>query len=57
MPIAIFKGGTGNDFAWKLYGDITVHDQIDTILTTSAQKVDAALCNNRIFINGIGISF
>lgn len=20
IPIAIFKGGTGNDFAWKLYG-------------------------------------
>ncbi len=29
IPIAVFKGGTGNDFAWKLYGNIPVKQQIE----------------------------
>ncbi len=57
IPIVVFKGGTGNDFAWKLYGDISVADQIDKVLSAAPQKVDAAECNGRIFINGIGIGF
>src|SRR5580693_6828514 len=26
IPIAIFKGGTGNDFAWKLYGNRSIDE-------------------------------
>ena len=57
IPIAIFKGGTGNDFAWKLYGKISIMDQITNVLIADPQLVDAGLCNERIFINGIGIGF
>lgn len=57
IPIAIFKGGTGNDFAWRLYGNLTVSKQIDRILSGSPRLVDAAMCNGRIFINGAGIGF
>src|SRR5580765_4485825 len=31
IPIAIFKGGTGNDFSWKLYGNISIAEQINKI--------------------------
>jgi len=57
IPIVIFKGGTGNDFAWKLYGDMNVSDQIKKALIASPKYVDAGQCNGRIFINGVGIGF
>lgn len=57
IPIAIFKGGTGNDFSTRLYGDITVAAQINKVLAAEIKSVDAAQCNERKFINGIGIGF
>jgi len=57
IPIVIFKGGTGNDFATKLYGNITVAEQIDKAFNAASKKVDAAECNGRKFINGVGIGF
>lgn len=57
IPLAIFKGGTGNDFAWKLYGDITAEQQIKTVLTAVPKKTDAAICNKKIFVNSVGIGF
>src|SRR6478752_6742987 len=32
LPLALFKGGTGNDFAWKLYGDISLEEQFELVL-------------------------
>ncbi|MBA2561782.1 MAG: hypothetical protein H0V14_02510 [Chitinophagaceae bacterium] len=57
IPLAIFKGGTGNDFAWKLYGEMTVEQQIQHLFSVSPKAVDAAESNGIIFINGIGIGF
>ncbi len=57
IPIAIFKGGTGNDFATKLYGKLNIDEQIQIILDATQKKVDAAECNGRRFINGVGIGF
>jgi diacylglycerol kinase (ATP) len=57
LPMAIFKGGTGNDFHWLLYGDMTVAQQVDSVLNARPQPVDAGLCNKRLFINGVGIGF
>lgn len=57
VPLSIFKGGTGNDFSWKLYGNSTTEQQIEIVLKATTQKVDAALCNNKIFINSVGIGF
>ncbi len=57
IPIVIFKGGTGNDFSTKLYGNITVGEQVDKVLTTEIRSIDAAECNGRKFINGVGIGF
>lgn len=57
LPIVVYKGGTGNDFAWKLYSSMSLHQQIDHVLNSQAKSVDAAECNGKIFINGIGIGF
>ena len=57
VPIVIFKGGTGNDFAARLYGKINTAKQIAKVLGANPRKVDAAECNGRRFINGVGIGF
>jgi diacylglycerol kinase (ATP) len=57
MAISVFKGGTGNDFGWKLYGDMSHQQQIELVVNATPKKVDAAVCNNKIFINSVGIGF
>jgi YegS/Rv2252/BmrU family lipid kinase len=57
IPIALFKGGTGNDFAWKLYGNISLEKQIEIVVQNNVKLVDAGLCNDRLFLNGVGIGF
>ena len=57
LPIALFKGGTGNDFHWLLYGTISIEQQVEAVLNAKPKPVDAGLCNNRLFINGVGIGF
>jgi len=57
IPLAIFKGGSGNDFAWKLYGDISFEQQLQIALNGNAKPVDAGTCNGHLFINGVGIGF
>jgi YegS/Rv2252/BmrU family lipid kinase len=57
LPLAIFKGGTGNDFAWKLYGNMPVQQQLELVLSTTAKRVDAASCNGQFYVNSLGIGF
>jgi diacylglycerol kinase (ATP) len=57
IPLAIFKGGTGNDFAWKLYGDIDWKEQMQLVFSATPKPVDAGRCNNKLFLNGVGIGF
>ncbi len=57
LPMAIFRGGTGNDFQWLLYGNISVAEQVDKVLHAMPKRVDAGYCNNHLFVNGVGIGF
>jgi YegS/Rv2252/BmrU family lipid kinase len=57
LPLALFKGGTGNDFAWKLYGDSNLKQQFEIVMSSAPQPVDAARCNEFLFLNGVGIGF
>ena len=57
IPIAVFKGGTGNDIAWELYGNISTEAQVTNLLSCKARAVDAGVCNGKIFMNGVGIGF
>ncbi len=57
IPLFIFKGGTGNDFAWKLYGNKKLDNCLQTALNASAKAIDAGICNEKFFLNGVGIGF
>lgn len=57
IPITLYKTGTGNDFAWKLYGDISNHQIFNKSLESVPKPVDAGKCNNTLFINSFGIGF
>ncbi len=57
LPMALFKGGSGNDFAWKLYGNKSAEDYLEMVIKGNIMKVDAGLCNGKYFINGVGIGF
>lgn len=57
LPLSFFKGGTGNDFAWMLYGNKSKEDQLNIALTSTPKQVDAASCNGTLFVNSSGIGF
>ncbi|MDQ3683065.1 MAG: YegS/Rv2252/BmrU family lipid kinase [Bacteroidota bacterium] len=57
LPLSVFKGGTGNDFHWMLYGDIEMEKQIQMLLNSMTQLIDAGICNGQLFLNGVGIGF
>ena len=56
-PLALFKGGTGNDFAWKLYGDTSDAAQLNQILNSHPKPVDVGKCNDTLFLNCLGVGF
>lgn len=57
LPLAVFNGGTGNDFYWLLYGNMKLEEQIETVLKTSPKPIDLGKCNDRFFLNDVGIGF
>jgi diacylglycerol kinase (ATP) len=57
QPLALFKGGTGNDLNWMLYKNRTTPEQVEHVLNADPVYVDAGMCNGRLFINGLGIGF
>lgn len=57
LPLSIFAGGTGNDFHWMLYCKISVEDQVEKLLYGDKKKVDAGICNGKLFLNGVGLGF
>ena len=57
IPIVIFKGGSGNDFHWMLYGNKSFEEQLEIALSAAPKSIDAGSCNENFFINGVGIGF
>jgi diacylglycerol kinase (ATP) len=57
IPIALFKGGSGNDSAWKLYGDKSVQEYFEVAIKAEPKRIDGGVCNEKLFINGLGIGF
>ena len=57
LPLAVFAGGSGNDFHWMLYGDLSVETQVENVLKAAPQTIDAGRCNGKLFVNGVGIGF
>ncbi|HQN55688.1 MAG TPA: diacylglycerol kinase family protein [Saprospiraceae bacterium] len=57
IPLAVFAGGTGNDFAWKLSGEVQLTQHVESVLTVQPRRIDAIRCNERLALNGIGLGF
>jgi len=57
LPLVIFNGGTGNDFHWILYDGKTFEEQFKVALNETPKPIDIGKCNDRYFINGVGIGF
>jgi diacylglycerol kinase (ATP) len=57
IPLAIFDGGTGNDLYWMLHGSKNFEEQMKTALETAPRKIDCGICNDRYFMNGVGLGF
>lgn len=56
-PLCIFNGGTGNDFYALLYGNPSIENQINLALKSKSKPIDAGKCNDRYFLNGVGLGF
>lgn len=57
LPLVIFNGGTGNDFHWLLFGEMNFEEQLQLALTANPKPIDIGMCNDKFFINGVGIGF
>ena len=57
LPLVIFNGGTGNDVHWLLYGNKGFEEQLAIALFGNAKPVDAGRCNDKFFMNGVGMGF
>jgi diacylglycerol kinase (ATP) len=57
LPLVIFNGGTGNDFHWLLYGKINFEEQLQLVLSADQRPIDLGRCNEKFFINEVGIGF
>jgi len=53
----LFDGGTGNDFAWKLYGDISLEERMNLIISANPKLIDAGKVNDKLYINCLGVGF
>ncbi len=57
LPLALFKCGTGNDFAWKLYGDKDNAAIFKQVIQANVHCIDACKINQWWYINCLGIGF
>lgn len=57
LPMVVFNGGTGNDVYAVLYNDKTFEELLQVALTAAPRAIDAGKCNEKYFLNGVGIGF
>lgn len=57
IPVGIIPAGTGNDFIKNVEIGKTRKEQFDTAINGQIKRIDLGKCNDRIFLNGVGIGF
>ncbi|MDB4012854.1 diacylglycerol kinase family protein, partial [Cyclobacteriaceae bacterium] len=57
LPVSFIPSGSGNDFVKNIRIGSTLETQLDTALHGPITRIDIGLCNDRKFINGVGIGF
>jgi len=56
-PLSILSNGTGNDSVKSLHGILDFKKQVDIAINGVSKQFDLGKCNNRYFVNGVGIGF
>ena len=57
IPFSILSNGTGNDSVKSLHGVVNFEKQLRIAIHGKVERFDIGLCNNRYFVNGVGIGF
>ena len=57
IPVSILPAGTGDDFIKNVLIGKTLEEQIDTAINGEIKRIDLGQCNDRKFVNGVGIGF
>lgn len=57
IPIAVISGGTGNDAVKSIHGITDFRAQLGIALSGTLKEFDLGVCNDRLFVNGVGIGF
>lgn len=57
LPLSIVSNGTGNDSVKSLHGILDFKQQVDIAINGKVRHFDLGLCNDRYFVNGVGIGF
>ncbi len=55
--LSIVSNGTGNDSVKSLHGVLDLEQQVEIALHGRIANFDLGLCNNRYFVNGVGVGF
>lgn len=57
LPISIVSNGTGNDSVKSIHGVLDFDKQVEIAIHGIVRKFDLGRCNERYFVNGVGIGF
>lgn len=57
VPVSLISAGRGNDAVRNLIGTLNLNLQIQIAIEGTSKSVDLGMCNNRVFVNGLGIGF
>ena len=57
IPVSIIPAGTGDDFIKNVSLGKTLDDQTHTAINGTIKRMDLGQCNDRKFVNGVGIGF
>ena len=57
LPVSFIPSGSGNDFVKNINIGSKLESQLDTALHGPINRIDLGICNDRKFINGVGIGF
>ncbi|MEQ9402146.1 MAG: diacylglycerol kinase family lipid kinase [Cyclobacteriaceae bacterium] len=57
IPVSVIPAGTGNDFIKNISIGKNQQQHFETAIEGNVINIDVGKCNDRIFLNGIGIGF
>jgi diacylglycerol kinase (ATP) len=57
IPISVISMGTGNDTIKHIHQNLDFEYQLKTAIKGNTIRIDAGKCNDKLFLNGVGIGF